>query len=61
MKRLGSPKTVVAAVRESEFGLWLPKFEVVAKGVSQWRTKDPVKTFLEDLAVTKRQFGASAR
>ncbi|XVQ10053.1 hypothetical protein ACQP1W_47325 [Spirillospora sp. CA-255316] len=54
-------KDGLAAVREAEFGMWLPKFEVVAKGVSQWRTKDPVKNFLEDLAATKRQFGASAR
>ncbi|GAA0245303.1 hypothetical protein GCM10009527_047470 [Actinomadura nitritigenes] len=54
-------KDGLAAVRESEFAMWLPKFEEVAKGVNQWRTKDPVRSFLEDLAVTKRQFGASAR
>lgn len=49
-------KDGLAALRESEFTTWLPKFEELAKAVGPWRTREPVRAFLEDFAITKRQF-----
>ncbi|MEV0586729.1 hypothetical protein [Nonomuraea sp. NPDC050310] len=46
-------------VRETESVIWLPRFEVLAKSLEQWRTQQPVRLFLEDLGLTKRQFSAS--
>ncbi|MFD0851224.1 hypothetical protein ACFQ07_03290 [Actinomadura adrarensis] len=52
-------KDGLQAVRESEFATWLPKFDSIAKSVSPWRTKEPVRNFLEELALTKRQLASS--
>lgn len=52
-------KDGLAALRESEFATWLPKFEELAKAVGPWRTREPVRAFLEDFAITKRQFSSA--
>lgn len=49
-------KDGLVALRESEFATWLPKFEELAKAVSPWRKNEPVRTFLDEFAITKRQF-----
>jgi transcriptional regulator with XRE-family HTH domain len=51
----------LVALRESEFAMWLPKYELIARGVTPARAKPPVRAFLEELALTKRQFASSAR
>jgi transcriptional regulator with XRE-family HTH domain len=45
----------LAAVRETEYAIWLPKFEELGVGLSRWRNQASVRAFLEDLATTKRQ------
>jgi hypothetical protein len=37
--------------------MWLPKFEALAQGLKRWARHEPVRAFLEDYAVTKRQLG----
>ena len=54
-------KDGLAAVRETEYAIWLPKFEELGVGLSRWRNEAPVRAFLEDLAMTKRQFASSPR
>jgi transcriptional regulator with XRE-family HTH domain len=49
----------LAAVRETEYAIWLPKFEGLGVGLSRWRNQPSVHAFLEDLAMTKRQFASS--
>ncbi|GGT00499.1 hypothetical protein GCM10010156_68230 [Planobispora rosea] len=49
------------AVRETESAIWLPRFEVIAEPLRRWRTQPAVRAFLEELAMTKRQFASSPR
>ncbi|GAA1259861.1 hypothetical protein GCM10009677_08680 [Sphaerisporangium rubeum] len=51
----------LAAVRETEYALWLPRFEVLAESLRRWQTQPMVRAFMEDLAMTKRQFSLSQR
>jgi transcriptional regulator with XRE-family HTH domain len=46
-------------VRETEFEMWLPKFEAIAKGLRRWQNQPQVRAYLEDFAMTKRQLAAS--
>jgi hypothetical protein len=48
-------------VRETEFAMWLPKFEAIAKGLLRWQRQPQVRAYLEDFAMTKRQFAPSPR
>ncbi|MFI6540273.1 helix-turn-helix domain-containing protein [Nonomuraea sp. NPDC050547] len=49
----------LAVVRETESVIWLPRFEILAKALERWRVQQPVRLFLEDIIMTKRQFSAS--
>ncbi|WP_162794954.1 helix-turn-helix domain-containing protein [Nonomuraea lactucae] len=51
----------LAIIRETESGIWLPRFLVLGEALRRWQTQPPVRAFLEELAVTKRQFSASPR
>ncbi|PRX65268.1 hypothetical protein B0I32_10728 [Nonomuraea fuscirosea] len=51
----------LAVIRETESGIWLPRFIVLGEALRRWQTQPPVRAFLEELAVTKRQFSASPR
>jgi tetratricopeptide (TPR) repeat protein len=50
-------RQALAVLRETDFAMWLPKFEALAQGVKRWARHEPVRAFLEDYAVTKRQMG----
>ena len=54
-------KDGLAIVRETEFAMWVPRFEAIGQGLRRWQTQPQVRAFLEDLAMTKRQFAASPR
>jgi ATP/maltotriose-dependent transcriptional regulator MalT len=49
----------LAIVRETEFAMWLPKFEAIAKGLLGWKTQPKVRACLEKCAMTKRQLAPS--
>ena len=49
----------LAIVRETEFAMWLPKFETIAKGLLRWKTQPKVRAYLEEFAMTKRQLASS--
>ncbi|GIH77166.1 hypothetical protein Plo01_35950 [Planobispora longispora] len=51
----------LSLVRETEFLMWLPKFEAIGQGLTRWRAQPPVRAYLEDLATTKRHFASSLR
>jgi tetratricopeptide (TPR) repeat protein len=51
----------LAIVRETEFAMWLPKFEDIARGLLRWQRQPPVRAYLEEFAMTKRQFAPSPR
>ncbi|MGH7867305.1 MAG: hypothetical protein ACREP9_06640, partial [Candidatus Dormibacteraceae bacterium] len=51
----------LAIVRETEFEMWLPKFEAIAKGLRRWQNRPQVRAYLEEFAMTKRQLAASPR
>ena len=51
----------LAILRETEFAMWLPRFEVIAQGLRQWQRQSQVRAYLEEFAMTKRQFAASPR
>jgi transcriptional regulator with XRE-family HTH domain len=54
-------KKGLAITRETEFAMWLPKFDTIGQSISRWRSQAPVRAFLEDLAMTKRHFASSLR
>lgn len=49
----------LAVLRETEFAMWLPRFEAIARGLQRWQRQPQVRSYLEDFAMTKRQFAAS--
>jgi transcriptional regulator with XRE-family HTH domain len=51
----------LAIVRETEFTMWLPKFEDLARGLLRWQRQAQVRAYLEDFAMTKRQLAPSPR
>ena len=51
----------LAVLRETEFGMWLPKFGAIAQALNRWQRQPQVRSYLEDFAMTKRQFAASLR
>ncbi len=51
----------LAIVRETEFTTWLPKYEDLARGLLRLQRQPHVRAYLEDFAVTKRQFAQSPR
>jgi hypothetical protein len=51
----------LAVLRETEFTMWLPKFGAIAQGLNRWQRQPRVRAYLEDHAMTKRQFAASSR
>lgn len=53
-------KDGLAAVRESDAAIWLPKFEAIGKAVAPLPPRAPIRAFLEELALTKRQVSGSA-
>jgi hypothetical protein len=52
-------KDGLATLGETQFSMWLPRFEAIGMVVARWRNKTPVKAFLEDLATTKRRLRPS--
>ena len=41
--------------------MWLPKFEAIAKGLLRFQRQPLVRAYLEEFAMTRRQFAPSAR
>ena len=54
-------KSGLAVLRDTHFAMWLPKFEAIAKGLHRWQRQPQVRSYLEEFAMTKRQFVASER
>jgi transcriptional regulator with XRE-family HTH domain len=51
----------LAVLRETEFAMWLPKFGALAQGLNRWQRQPQVRSYLEEFAMTKRQFTTSPR
>ena len=51
----------LAIVRETEFAMWLPKFEGIARSLLRCQRQPQVRAYLEEFAMTKRQFVPSPR
>ncbi len=49
----------LTVLRETHFTMWLPKFEAIAKGLLRWQRQPQVRAYLEEFAMTKRQFTSS--
>ena len=41
-----------------EFAMWLPRYEAIAQAVRQYQRQPAVRAYLEDFAMTKRQFAS---
>jgi transcriptional regulator with XRE-family HTH domain len=54
-------RQALSVLRETEFTMWLPKFEALAHGLTRWQRAEPVRAFLEEYGVTKRQLTPSRR
>ena len=54
-------RQALAILRETDFAMWLPKFEALAQGLKRWARNEPVRAFLEEYAVTKRQLAEASR
>ena len=51
----------LAVLRETQFAMRLPKFEAIAKALLHSQRQPQVRSYLEEFAMTKTQFAASAR
>ena len=51
----------LAIIRETEFTMWLPKFEDIARALFPRKNQPAIRAYLEEFAMTKRQFAPSAR
>jgi transcriptional regulator with XRE-family HTH domain len=51
----------LAVLRETQFAMRLPRFEAIAKALLRWQRQPQVRSYLEEFAMTKRQFAASPR
>jgi len=51
----------LTVLRETEFAMRLPKFGALAQGLNRWQRQPQVRSYLEEFAMTKRQFAASPR
>jgi hypothetical protein len=51
----------LAVLRETGFTMWLPRFETIARGLQRWQNRPRVHAYLEELAMTQRQFAAAPR
>lgn len=49
----------LAVLRETEFAMWLPRFDAIAQRLRQWQRQPTVRAYLEDFAMTKRQLAVS--
>jgi transcriptional regulator with XRE-family HTH domain len=48
----------LAVLRETEFAMWLPRYETIAQALRQQSRQPAVRAYLEEFAVTKRQFAS---
>jgi transcriptional regulator with XRE-family HTH domain len=48
----------LAIVRETEFEMWLPKYEAIANALRRHSKQPNVRAYLEEFAMTKRQFAS---
>ncbi|MGA9509752.1 MAG: hypothetical protein WBV55_14145, partial [Candidatus Sulfotelmatobacter sp.] len=48
----------LAILRETEFTMWLPRYEIIARALRQQSRQPAVRAYLEDFAMTKRQFAS---
>jgi hypothetical protein len=51
-------KSGLAVLRETEFTMWLPRYETIAQVLRQQSRQPAVRAYLEDFAMTKRQFAS---
>jgi transcriptional regulator with XRE-family HTH domain len=51
----------LAVIRETEFTMWLPRFEDLARALLPRQRQPAVRAYLEEFAMTKRQFASSPR
>jgi transcriptional regulator with XRE-family HTH domain len=51
-------KNGLAVLRETEFAMWLPKYAAITQGLLRWQRQPQVRSYLEEFAMTKRQFAS---
>ena len=51
-------KSGLVVLRETGFAMWLPRYEALAKILHRWQRQTPVRAYLEELAITRRQFAS---
>jgi tetratricopeptide (TPR) repeat protein len=49
-------KSGLVVLRETEFTMWLPRYEAIAKVLAKQSRQPTVRAYLEEFAMTKRQF-----
>jgi hypothetical protein len=52
-------KTGIAVLRETEFAMWLPRYESIAQALRQHGKQPAVRAYLEEFGVARRQFSSS--
>ena len=51
-------KSGLGVLGETEFSMWLPRYEAIAQALRQYQRQPAVRAYLEDFAMTKRQFAS---
>jgi hypothetical protein len=51
-------KSGLAVLRETEFTMWLPRYDAIAQALRNHSRQPAVRAYLEEFAMTKRQFAS---
>ena len=51
-------KSGLGVLRETEFAMWLLRYEAIAQALHQYQRQPAVRAYLEDFVMTKRQFAS---
>jgi hypothetical protein len=51
-------KSGLGVLRETEFAMWLPRYEAIAQALGRQSRQPAVRAYLEEFAMTKRQFAS---
>jgi len=54
-------RQALGVLKETEFIMWLPRFDVLAQELKRFQRQEPVRAFSEDYSVTKHQLAPSPR
>ena len=51
-------KSGLAVLRDTEFAMWMPRYDLISQMMKQWQRLPAVRSYLEEYAITKHHFSS---